>query len=134
MLSWLQRNRTEESLLERGQKLTGAIPVERAQDLLRKGTGTIKLQDLEDGTIVEGEGTLFTKECMKKGLIGLPESLGNAVIESIESDTKLTLRKTFQINVSDPKEADKRRIQRLTEGTPFKVAPHVDNNCVFQHV
>lgn len=117
-----------------GAKFTGAIPVERAQDLLRKGTGTIKLQDLEDGTIVEGEGTLFTKECMKKGLIGLPESLGNAVIESIESDTKLTLRKTFQINVSDPKEADKRRIQRLTEGTPFKVAPHVDNNCVFQHV
>lgn len=117
-----------------GAKLTGAIPVERAQDLLKPGTGTITIKDLKDGTVVEGEGTKFTKECMKKGLIGLPESLGNAVIESVDSDTKLTLRKVFQVNLSDPSEADKKRIDRLTNGTLFKVAPHVDNNSVFQHV
>lgn len=117
-----------------GARLTSAIPVERAQDLLKKASGSIRIEDLEDGTLVVGEGTSFTKDCEVKGLIGLPDSLGNASIESIESDTRLKLRKPFKYNLKDTNERDRKLIDLLTNGTSYKVAPHVDNNSVFQHV
>ena len=77
-------------------RLTGAIPVERAQDLLKAAPGTIKIDLDGDATVVKGTGTRFTRDCQKKGLLGLPYSLGNAVVEEVVSDTELRLRKPFQ--------------------------------------
>lgn len=113
-------------------RLTGAIPVERAQDLLKAAPGTIKIDLDGDATVVKGTGTRFTRDCQKKGLLGLPESLGNAVVEEVISDTELRLRKPFQLKGAGGKE--QQIIDRLTNGTAYKVAPHVDNNVVFQNV
>ena len=75
-----------------------AIPVERPQDNLKPATGTITVVDDDrkgsEGKRVEvrGQGTKFTEQCHPKGLIGRPESLGNAQIESVESDSILYLK------------------------------------------
>lgn len=113
-------------------RLTGAIPVERAQDLLKSASGTITVDLENDATVVHGKDTKFTEECQKKGLIGLPDSLGNAVVEEIVSDTELKLRKPFQLK--GPNNREQRVTELLSKGTSFKVAPHVDNNVVFQNV
>ncbi|CAK7903954.1 glycerol-3-phosphate O-acyltransferase 2 [[Candida] anglica] len=119
-------------------KLTGAIPVERAQDNLKSATGKIFVDldsDNDDqGARITGEGTLFTQECMVKGLIGLPNSLGNVQVDRIESDTVLYSRKPFKINRESPTEKDKKVIELLTEGTSYKTAPHIDNNVLFHNV
>lgn len=111
-------------------KLCSAIPVERAQDLLKKGTGKIFV-DKEDDRIIRGSGTKFTNECQVKGLIGLPNSLGNSAIQEIYDDEKILLKKSF----SSPREEIQQRIdEKLRGGTEFKIAPHIDNHIVFQNV
>ncbi|KAL7663164.1 Phospholipid/glycerol acyltransferase domain-containing protein [[Candida] zeylanoides] len=117
-------------------RLLGSIEVDRAQDRLSAKRGIIRV-DASDPTVIHGEGTHFTADCMVKGLVGLPESLGNAQVASIESDTKLTLKKPFAKHDANDSEATEReqKIQRLlSEGTAFKAAPHVDNDVVFRHV
>ncbi|CAK9682077.1 unnamed protein product [Candida parapsilosis] len=111
-------------------KLCSAIPVERAQDLLKKGTGKIFV-DKEDDRVIRGSGTKFTSECQVKGLIGLPNSLGNSSIQEIFDDEKLLLKKPF----TSPREEIQQRIdEKLHDGTEFKIAPHIDNHIVFQNV
>ncbi|KAK6461831.1 Sct2 glycerol-3-phosphate acyltransferase [Scheffersomyces coipomensis] len=111
-------------------KLCGAIPVERAQDLLKLAQGEIKV-DPNDNTKIIGVNTKFTIDCMERGLIGLPESLGNVTVKSIEDDTHLTLKKPFE----SPRSSIQIRINtKLENGTKFKVAPHIDNSIVFRHV
>ncbi|CUM64537.1 uncharacterized protein PRCAT00002143001 [Priceomyces carsonii] len=113
--------------------MTGVIPVERAQDLLKPATGEMFVKDLEnEPLIVEGKGTCFTKECVPKGLIGF--SFGSAQIESVESDSKIILKKPFKVNLKSPTARDIKLKKILNSGTKFKTAPHVDNNEVFQHV
>ncbi|KAI5954112.1 hypothetical protein CANMA_004951 [Candida margitis] len=111
-------------------KLCSAIPVERAQDLLKKGTGKIFV-DKEDNRVIRGSGTKFTTECQVKGLIGLPNSLGNGAIQEIFDDEQLLLKKPF----TSPREEIQERIDdKLQNGTEFKIAPHIDNHVVFQNV
>ncbi|KAI5949999.1 hypothetical protein KGF57_004509 [Candida theae] len=117
-------------IIGEGAKLCSAIPVERAQDLLKKGTGKIYV-DKEDNRIIRGEGTKFNAECQVKGLIGLPNSLGNGSIQEIFDDEKILLKKPF----SSPREEIQQRIdEKLHAGTEFKIAPHIDNHVVFQNV
>ncbi|CAH2353268.1 glycerol-3-phosphate O-acyltransferase 2 [[Candida] railenensis] len=115
-------------------QLTGAIPVERAQDILKAATGKIKVEEFDEETVITGEGTKFETECMAKGLIGLPNSLGNAQIDRIESDTRLILKKPIKVNRKSPSEKDAKVIKMLEEGTSFKTAPHIDNDVVFRNV
>lgn len=111
-------------------KLCSAIPVKRAQDLLKMGTGVI-YGDENDARVLRGKGTKFTTQCQEKGLIGLPNSLGNSQILEIIDDEKLVLRKPF----SSPRSEIEKRIQeKLKQGTEFKIAPHIDNHIVFQNV
>ncbi|KAI5951291.1 hypothetical protein KGF54_004365 [Candida jiufengensis] len=111
-------------------KLCSSIPVERAQDLLKKGTGKILVDSNDDRTLI-GEGTEFTKECEPKGLIGLPNSLGNSQILEVVDDNKLILKKAF---TSPKREIQERIDEKLKNGTDFKIAPHIDNHIVFQKV
>ncbi|KAL6015336.1 hypothetical protein ACI3LY_004864 [Candidozyma auris] len=118
-------------------RLCSAIPVERAQDLLKTASGTIRIEDFgpgNDNVNVIGEGTLFTKEAEAKGLLGLPNSMGNAQIARVISDTEIVLRNPFKVNFEKPSERDKVIIDMLTNGTPYKTAPHVDNHQVFNSV
>ncbi|KQC45408.1 Glycerol 3-phosphate/dihydroxyacetone phosphate sn-1 acyltransferase [Saccharomyces cerevisiae] len=70
-----------------------AIGVVRPQDNLKPAEGTIRV-DPTDYKRVIGHDTHFLTDCMPKGLIGLPKSMGFGEIQSIESDTSLTLRKS----------------------------------------
>lgn len=118
-------------------KMCGAIPVERAQDLVKPASGTIWVENFgpdNENLVVLGKGTSFTKDTMVKGLIGLPEYLGNAQIAEVVSDTKLVLKKSFKVNFEKRASKDEKIIQRLTDGTNYVTAPHVDNHQVFQNV
>ncbi|SCW01028.1 LAFE_0D03488g1_1 [Lachancea fermentati] len=103
-----------------------SIGVSRAQDNLKPGTGKITI-NMDEPRKVIGHGTKFTKECSPQGLIGLPRSLGNVTIESVESDTELTIRKEFRMNKSEVKSL-------LTKGTSFKFAPKVNQREVYHRV
>ncbi|CAN3355781.1 glycerol-3-phosphate O-acyltransferase 1 [Diutina catenulata] len=100
-------------------KLVSAIPVERAQDIMKPGPGTIKLGD--DPLKVVGDGTKFT-EYSPKGLIGV--SGGSVTIASVEDDTHLTLARPFTGRAAD----------NITRGCNYKHAPHIDNHVVFENV
>lgn len=131
-ISYLAANKSyQRKFIGTAAMLCGAIPVERAQDLLKLARGTIRLQSAENKLQIVGEGTQFTKDCMPKGLLGLPESLGNCPIKSIEDDTHLTLKEPFE---SANKKLQGRLEELLLAGTRFKSAPHVDNHTVFYNV
>lgn len=103
-----------------------SIPVQRPQDMLTPGTGKIYVDFDKDCLLVRGEGTKFTQECMHRGLLALPKSLGAVEIDQILSDTKLTLRKEF--TRSDI------IVKLLRGGSAFKVADKIDQEQVYQYV
>lgn len=103
-----------------------AIGVVRAQDNLATAQGKITV-DPDNYKKIIGHGTQFTKDFKPKGLIGLPRSLGHVEIQSIESDTELTLRKEFKMNKTEVKHI-------LTKGTSYKYAGKVDQSVVYHRV
>lgn len=103
-----------------------SIPVQRAQDMLSPGTGKVYIDFNKDPLLVRGEGTKFTTECMHRGLLALPKSLGACEIDEIVSDTELTLRKEF-------KRSDV-IVKLLAKGTSYKVADKIDQKQVYQYV
>ncbi|SCV00605.1 LANO_0F07712g1_1 [Lachancea nothofagi CBS 11611] len=103
-----------------------SIGVGRAQDNLKIAAGKIMVSDDNSRKII-GRGTKFAQEFEAQGLIGLPKSLGNAVIESIESDTVLYIRKEFRQTKPEVK-------LLLTKGTSYKYAPKVDQKKVYHRV
>lgn len=103
-----------------------AIPVSRAQDMLVAGTGKIYIDCDSNPLLVRGKGTKFTHECMSRGLLALPKSLGAAEIDEIYSDTELLLKKEF-------KRSDTVQ-ELLRRGTPFKVADKIDQKLVYHYV
>lgn len=103
-----------------------AIGVVRPQDNLKPVEGTIRV-DPTDYKRVIGHDTHFLTDCMPKGLIGLPKSMGFGEIQSIESDTSLTLRKEFKMAKPEIKTA-------LLTGTTYKYAAKVDQSCVYHRV
>ncbi|CAX42605.1 dihydroxyacetone phosphate sn-1 acyltransferase (ec 2.3.1.42), putative [Candida dubliniensis CD36] len=103
-----------------------SIPVVRPQDCLVKGTGKIFVDFDKDPLRVIGKDTKFTKECMVKGLVALPQSLGASEIVEVISDTELIIRKEF-------KSSDKVKLL-LTNGTTYKRADKIDQKQVYQMV
>ncbi|SCU84613.1 LAFA_0D10946g1_1 [Lachancea sp. 'fantastica'] len=103
-----------------------SIGVGRAQDNLRSASGKIRISEENPRKII-GSGTKFAKEFEPQGLIGLPKSLGNVVIESIESDTVLYIRREFKQTRPEVK-------QLLEKGTSFKYAPRVNQKKVYHRV
>lgn len=115
-------------------RIMGSIPVERAQDLLKQREGVIRVSTWDEPREIEGEGTQFTKDCMVKGLVGLPESLGSAQVEEVLSDTRLRLKKPLVEKGEKLLGKDQRKVKLLSEGTSYKSAPHIDNHQVFDNV
>lgn len=106
-------------------RLALAIGVVRAQDNLKPASGKIFIDFDTNPLLVRGQGTKFTKELKVKGLLGLPNSLGNAEIDQIISDTELLLRKEY-------KNSKGRAL--ASQGTTYKFAPHVDQSSVYRYV
>ena len=119
----------------------GALPVARALDMTKPGTGRIYLADTttEEGrTRIYGIGTKFTKETSILGLIVLPVVKGqekagaaSAEIAEIINDEELVLKKEMKGGAW---------IELLTydgddgRGTRYKVAPKVDQTQVYDAV
>ncbi len=66
------------------------VPVARAADYAKTGSGLLTLHPT-DPTIVVGKGTKFKTECMERGQLVLPKSVGYAHGDIVEvmSDTEL---------------------------------------------
>ncbi|KAJ1848226.1 Glycerol-3-phosphate/dihydroxyacetone phosphate acyltransferase, partial [Coemansia sp. RSA 486] len=110
-----------------GRCLRG-IPVERQQDLAKTGAGTIRLDDrYAEPTLITGINTRFTEQ-LKVGMkILLPKSAGQARIDEIISDTQLRTSKEM-------KELEALEALTQSEGTPYKFAPHIDQDDMYRAV
>lgn len=104
------------------QKIVGAlaraqrsIPVERAQDLARPGTGTVTAS----GTTVVGTGTAFTTEFQTTDSILIAGEI--IPIAKIVSDTEM------QLKHSHP-DGD------ISKPSSYKIVPKLDHRDVFKHV
>ncbi|GAA5938398.1 hypothetical protein JCM3775_000881 [Rhodotorula graminis] len=110
-------------------RLMQSIPVARAQDSAFAGKGTIKLSD-SDPCIIIGEGTSFTKDFEKpRSQVLLPRNLGSSTAEVVEviSDTELRLKKEFNRKATEG-------LKEKSEGSSFKVLPHVDQTSMYSAV
>lgn len=131
----------------------GAVPVGRALDLVKPGSGTIYLPDpINDPLLVRGIGTKFEgKQVQVGGLLVLPTLEGTAAnteIAEVISDEELRLKKPFkgrnamiQLTGRDDIEEDgKFRDQSVKgtkegfEGSKYKTAPKVDQTQVYDAV
>jgi len=131
----------------------GAVPVGRALDMVKPGTGTVYLPDpIEDPLLVRGVGTKFEgKEIQQGGLLVLPSINGtaaNAEIETVISATELRLKKPFKgkaamIQLTGREDVDDsgkffdQNVKGTKEGfkgSKYKTAPKVDQTQVYDAV
>ncbi|KAJ1914474.1 Glycerol-3-phosphate/dihydroxyacetone phosphate acyltransferase [Mycoemilia scoparia] len=112
-----------------GRCLRG-IPVERAGDLAKKGSGRVRITDIENEPLkvtgIDGT-TKFTKEFGPNFRIMLPNNAGTAKVERVESDDVLYL----SAEIKDPK-----AVEMITseQGTPYKSVPHLDQDTTYKEV
>lgn len=105
---------------------SGAIPVERPQDLLQSRPGTVKFDDYpNDELTVVGTGTHFTTDAEVKGLLGLPKAGGQIKVAKVIDDTKLILAHPVKTEIG---------VEYLKKGTNYKLAPRIDNHDLFNNV
>ena len=131
-------------------RMAGAVPVGRALDSTRPGSGKIYMPDpTGDALLIRGVGTLFEKEAQVGGLLVLPTHKGtaaNAEIAEIHNNEEVKLKKEFKGDVA---------VKQLTgkplgdddvpqdghadgagsfEGISYKTAPKVDQSLVYDAV
>ncbi|EJT96657.1 glycerol-3-phosphate O-acyltransferase [Dacryopinax primogenitus] len=120
-------------------KWMAAIPVERAGDSKKDGTGLIMLHP-EDSTLVLGTGTKFTAELGPKAQILLPKSTSHAIAEVKEvlSDTEVRIK---EFKIGDGTKGTRRVREKMEEvkaagkeGFDWKIVPHLDQKEVYMHV
>ncbi|KAJ2361432.1 Glycerol-3-phosphate/dihydroxyacetone phosphate acyltransferase, partial [Coemansia sp. RSA 2610] len=110
-----------------GRCLRG-IPVERQQDLARRGTGKICLEDrYAEPTLVTGLGTKFTQELRAGMKIMLPGSVGQARVDEVLSDTQLRI-------AGEMRELAALELLTQAGGTAFKAVPHVNQDDMYRAV
>ncbi|KAG9245687.1 hypothetical protein BJ878DRAFT_338853 [Calycina marina] len=131
----------------------GAVPVGRALDMVKPGSGTIYLPDpLADPLLVQGINTKFEgKEIQVGGLLVLPSVNGtaaNAEIKEVISATELRLSKPFKAqaamkqltgreDLDEPGRFLDQGVKGMTEGfqgSKYKTAPKVDQTQVYDAV
>jgi len=114
----------------------GAVPVKRAQDSAKKGTGTVLMQRSKDNTketgeeessapkliAVEGMGTLFLSELAKSDKIRLPNSSMAFKVIRVDSETSLQVE-----------DADESLVLPAESGS-FDILKHIDQKIVYEKV
>ncbi|KAG9019495.1 hypothetical protein FRB90_001568 [Tulasnella sp. 427] len=118
-------------------KLMGSIPVARAADSAKTGSGRIALSP-DDPCIVVGYGTKFTAELAPKKQIMLPKSLGSAVAEVVEviSDTEARVKKEFGGESGKTTNKFREKVQDVKnsdgkDGLEYRVLPHIDQGEMY---
>ncbi|KAB8299983.1 hypothetical protein EYC80_000225 [Monilinia laxa] len=131
----------------------GAVPVGRALDMVKPGSGTIYLPDpINDPLLVRGVGTKFDgKEIQVGGLLVLPTVEGTAAnteIAEVISAEELRLKKPFKgrnamIQLTGREDVDEngkfgdasvKGAKEGFEGSKYKTAPKVDQTQVYDAV
>ncbi|KAI0996495.1 putative acyltransferase [Podosphaera aphanis] len=129
----------------------GAVPVARALDMVRSGSGTVYLPEPEtDSLLVRGIGTNFiTEKVQPGGLLVLPSVEGvaaSAEIAEVISAEELRLKNPFksqtatrqltQRNHTVPSDVDNSAHETSDrhEGSKYKIAPKVDQSKVYDAV
>ncbi|KAJ3786616.1 glycerol-3-phosphate O-acyltransferase [Lentinula aff. detonsa] len=120
-------------------RLMGSIPVARAADDAKPGTGKVCLSE-EDPCLIIGEGTRFKSEFSPRMQIMLPKTVNYATAEVSEviSDTQLRIKKEFG---GDSEKRTARVREKLAElrgdgqiGLEFKTLPYIDQQQMYQYV
>ncbi|KAG0127987.1 hypothetical protein HOY82DRAFT_566791 [Tuber indicum] len=117
-------------------RCVGAVPVSRALDMTKPGTGRIYLPDPQQPLRIRGAGTKFTEELVAGGLLVLPpekgQSAASAEVTEILSDEEVVLKREFKGDIA---------LAQLTQksgedgnGSKYKVAPKVDQSQVYDAV
>ena len=132
-------------------KWAGSVPVGRALDSTKPGTGRIYMPDPKnDPLLVRGVGTRFETECEVGGLLVLPNVNGiaaSADILEIHGNEEIKLKKEFKGDVAIQQLTGKRgedgniqgdnvdveKVQDF-QGTTYKTAPKVDQSKVYDAV
>ncbi|CAD6439770.1 64dc673b-f0db-4587-9477-c892be8093fa [Sclerotinia trifoliorum] len=131
----------------------GAVPVGRALDMVKPGSGTIYLPDpINDPLLIRGVGTKFDgKEVQVGGLLVLPTMEGTAAnteIAEVISAEELRLKKPFkgrnamiQLTGRDDVDENGKFANQSVKGTKegfggskYKTAPKVDQTQVYDAV
>ncbi|TAQ88033.1 hypothetical protein B7494_g3643 [Chlorociboria aeruginascens] len=131
----------------------GAVPVGRALDMVKPGTGMIYLPDpINDPLLIRGVDTKFDgKEIQIGGLLVLPSVNGtaaNAEIAEVISPEEIRLKKPFKgkhammqltgrDDVDDSGKFTNQNVKGIKdgfEGTKYKTAPKVDQSKVYDAV
>ena len=113
----------------------GAVPVKRAQDSARKGTGTVHLvrkeaksdeagsgDDSAATVIVTGDGTKFTDEIKPKDKIRLSNASAGLKVLQILSDTSMVLEDNADLT------------DLPTASATFDILGHIDQKVVYAKV
>ncbi|KAF7907506.1 uncharacterized protein EAF01_005092 [Botrytis porri] len=131
----------------------GAVPVGRALDMVKPGSGTIYLPDpINDPLLIRGVGTKFDgKEVQVGGLLVLPTMDGTAAnteIAEVISAEEMRLKKPFKgrnamIQLTGRNDVDEngkfgdqsvKGTKEGFEGSKYKTAPKVDQTQVYDAV
>ncbi|KAI0709102.1 glycerol-3-phosphate O-acyltransferase [Earliella scabrosa] len=114
--------------------LMASIPVVRAADDAKPGTGEISISE-DDPCLVIGHGTKFTSEFTPKMQIMLPKSVGSSVAEVVEilSDTQLKIRKEFSGSAKIREKLSEAQAAGQ-QGLAYKRLPFVDQHEMYHHV
>jgi glycerol-3-phosphate O-acyltransferase/dihydroxyacetone phosphate acyltransferase len=132
----------------------GAVPVGRAQDITKPGSGTIYLPDpINDPTLVRGIGTKFgVGEGEPQGMVFLPpaknQAGGSMNIEKILGPEEIRIKRPFkgklamkQLTGRNDIDEDgnftnknQKGIAPGYEGTKYKLAPYTDQTKVYEAV
>ncbi|CAK5276728.1 unnamed protein product [Mycena citricolor] len=116
-------------------RLINSIPVLRAADYAKAGTGRVRLSP-DDPCLVIGEGTSFTAEFTPRMQIMLSKTAGSAFAEVAEviSDTELRIKKEFGTDAGKSTDKIRDALEEDSSGLDFKRLPHVDQQEMYQHV
>ncbi|KAJ2550422.1 Glycerol-3-phosphate/dihydroxyacetone phosphate acyltransferase [Coemansia sp. RSA 1933] len=110
-----------------GRCLRG-IPVERQQDLAKKGIGRIRLEDrYAEPTLITGIDTKFTEQVKAGMKIMLPRDAGQSKVEEVISDTQLRISREM-------KELSAMEALTQPDGSAYKVVPHIDQDDMYRSV
>lgn len=131
-------------------KAAGAVPVGRALDSTKPGTGKIYLPDAtKSPLLVRGKGTHFESECQVGGLLVLPTVNGTAAnteIVEIHGNEEISLKKEFKGDIAvgqltgkreengDVKKMSEAEKDQTFQGMRYKTAPKVDQSMVYDAV
>ncbi|KAF8323193.1 glycerol-3-phosphate O-acyltransferase [Clavulina sp. PMI_390] len=119
--------------------LMDSIPIVRAQDEAKPGTGFVRLSP-DDPCLVIGVGTKFKSEFPPRSKMALPKSVGSvaADIEEIISDTELRIKREFSSDSGKGTAKIRKKLETILasgeKGLTFKVLPYINQERIYRYV